>query len=103
LSSPLQIYAVGATLVELITGDIPFAHLTNKEVELKVYGKEASLTDTLPADLGAAWQPLLEEIASYVQWDPKLRPTATDAIARLLAKYPELNQYVAVLWPLTYV
>ena len=83
-------------MVELITGDIPFAHLSMREVEVQLLKGKICLANTLPQDLGVAWHPLLEEIATFVQEDPKQRPTATQAIARLLVKYPELKQYVVV-------
>ena len=93
-----QIYSVGATLVEVLTGAVPFPLLTTKQVELQVFAGKINLANTLPQDLDGAWQPLLAEIASYVRHDPTQRPTATQAIARLLAQYPEHQAHVVVLF-----
>ncbi len=91
-----QIYAVGATCIELLTGDMPFLQLTNKQVELQVFAQQIFLSDTLPQDLDTAWQPLLAEIATYVSHDPTQRPTATQAIERLLMAYREDGQPIEV-------
>ncbi len=88
-------YAVGATLIEVITGQSPFDSIADlRTVEVLLLKGKISLADTLPKYLDAAWQPLLAEIASYVQHDPTQRPTATQAIERLLAKYPDCAQFV---------
>jgi hypothetical protein len=91
----VQMYAIGATLIEVITGQSPFSAIGDlRQVEVLLLKGKISLADTLPTDLGAAWQPLLDEISSYVHHDPTQRPTATQAIARLLAKYPDYAQFV---------
>ena len=90
-------YSLGATLCEVIWAQCPFFHIPDmREVQTLLIKRQICLADSLPKDLGGEWQPFLEEVASYVQPDPARRPTATQAIARLLAKYPERSAPVAV-------
>ena len=89
-------YALGATLIEILTGDHPFPELTNEQVMLSVFGKLVSLADSLPNDLPPVWGPFLAVARDLMQHEATLRPTATQAIARLREHYQENGQPIVV-------
>jgi serine/threonine protein kinase len=91
-----QMYALGATLIEILTGAFPFPDLTNEQVVASVLLKSISLTDSLPKDLPPVWGPFLAVARDLMQHEATLRPTATQAIARLLEHYQENGQPIVV-------
>ena len=89
-------YALGATLIEILTGALPFPHLTNEQVMTSVLLKRISLADSLPKDLPPVWGPFLAVARDMMQHEAPQRPTATQAIARLLEHYQENGQPIVV-------
>jgi hypothetical protein len=89
-------YALGAALIEILTGAFPFPDLTNEQVMTSVLLKRISLTDFLPKDLPPVWDPFLAVARDLMQHEAQQRPTATQAIARLLEHYQENGQPVIV-------
>jgi serine/threonine protein kinase len=83
-------YALGATLVELSTGVMPFHDLTNQQVMIRLVQNKITLADYFPApgSYPPEWQAYYDLVKEFVRFDPAQRPSATQAIERLLTAYP---------------